>query len=200
MNWITNYVRPKISSLLQRKDMPENLWVKCPETGQMVFYRDVEANLFVIPDSGHEGMDRRVKALLIAADQIDLDLRRLVPDNRNGVIVHHDSALGADDLQTIAVQIGGERVPLEVDYTTPLAVMARMSEPPSGIDALLNTDEYDSKSGLIMFQPYRPDRIPVLFVHGLASGPDTWLPLYNRLLDDETIRTGLAPTARAPIT
>lgn len=53
MNWITNYVRPKINSLLQRKEMPENLWVKCPETGDMVFHKDLEANLGVIPSSGY---------------------------------------------------------------------------------------------------------------------------------------------------
>ena len=33
--------------------MPENLWIKCPETGQMVFHKDVEANQFVIPGSGY---------------------------------------------------------------------------------------------------------------------------------------------------
>jgi acetyl-CoA carboxylase carboxyl transferase subunit beta len=53
MNWITNYVRPKINSLLQRKEMPENLWVKCPETGEMVFHKDLEANMGVIPNSGY---------------------------------------------------------------------------------------------------------------------------------------------------
>jgi acetyl-CoA carboxylase carboxyl transferase subunit beta len=52
MNWISNVVRPKIRSLLKR-DTPENLWIKCPETGQMVFHRDVEANQFVIPGSEH---------------------------------------------------------------------------------------------------------------------------------------------------
>ena len=53
MNWITNYVRPKINSLLQRKQMPENLWVKCPQTGEMVFHKDLEANMGVIPGSGY---------------------------------------------------------------------------------------------------------------------------------------------------
>ncbi len=52
MNWISNVVRPKIRSLLKR-DTPENLWIKCPETGQMVFHKDVENNLFVIPGSNH---------------------------------------------------------------------------------------------------------------------------------------------------
>lgn len=53
MNWITNYVRPKINSMLGRRDMPENLWIKCPETGEMVFHKDLEENQYVIPSSGH---------------------------------------------------------------------------------------------------------------------------------------------------
>ncbi len=52
MNWITNLVRPKIRSLL-RRETPENLWIKCPDTGQMVFQKEVEENLWVIPGSGH---------------------------------------------------------------------------------------------------------------------------------------------------
>ncbi|MGE3147442.1 MAG: acetyl-CoA carboxylase, carboxyltransferase subunit beta [Pseudorhodoplanes sp.] len=52
MNWISNVVRPKIRSFLKR-ETPENLWIKCPETGQLVFYKDVEANQFVIPGSNY---------------------------------------------------------------------------------------------------------------------------------------------------
>jgi acetyl-CoA carboxylase carboxyl transferase subunit beta len=54
LNWIKNFIRPKIRSFLgDKKEVPENMWVKCPETGQMVFYRDLEANQFVIPGSGY---------------------------------------------------------------------------------------------------------------------------------------------------
>src|SRR5215207_3378556 len=52
MNWLTSVVRPKIRSLL-RREVPESLWVKCPETGQMVFYKELEANQFVIPGSNY---------------------------------------------------------------------------------------------------------------------------------------------------
>jgi acetyl-CoA carboxylase carboxyl transferase subunit beta len=52
MNWISNVVRPKIRNML-RREVPENLWIKCPETGQLVFYKDVEANQFVIPGSNY---------------------------------------------------------------------------------------------------------------------------------------------------
>ncbi len=53
MNWINNLVRPKIQGMLRKRDMPDNLWVKCPETGQMVFHKDLEANQFVVPGSGY---------------------------------------------------------------------------------------------------------------------------------------------------
>jgi acetyl-CoA carboxylase carboxyl transferase subunit beta len=52
MNWITSLLRPGIRNLLKR-ETPENLWIKCPETGQMVFHKDVENNLNVIPGSEH---------------------------------------------------------------------------------------------------------------------------------------------------
>jgi len=50
MNWISEVVRPKIKTLFKR-ETPENLWIKCPESGQMVFHKDVEANQWVIPGS-----------------------------------------------------------------------------------------------------------------------------------------------------
>lgn len=62
MNWITNYVRPKLNSMLGRREMPENLWIKDPSTGEMVFHKDLESNQWVIPSSGHHmripGKDR----------------------------------------------------------------------------------------------------------------------------------------------
>jgi acetyl-CoA carboxylase carboxyl transferase subunit beta len=52
MNWISNVVPPKIRSFLKR-ETPENLWVKCPESGELVFHKDLEANLHVVPNSGY---------------------------------------------------------------------------------------------------------------------------------------------------
>jgi acetyl-CoA carboxylase carboxyl transferase subunit beta len=55
MNWIKNFVRPRIRSLLGtvKRDVPENMWIKDPDSGQMVFYKDLEANQFVFPGSNH---------------------------------------------------------------------------------------------------------------------------------------------------
>jgi acetyl-CoA carboxylase carboxyl transferase subunit beta len=53
MSWIDNVVRPRIRSLLNKRETAENLWVKCPESGEMVFYKDLEDNLWVVPNSGY---------------------------------------------------------------------------------------------------------------------------------------------------
>lgn len=67
MNWISNVVRPRIRSFLTTKrEVPDNMWVKCPETGQMVFYKDLEANQFVVPGSNYHmrmAADVRLKSL-----------------------------------------------------------------------------------------------------------------------------------------
>jgi acetyl-CoA carboxylase carboxyl transferase subunit beta len=52
MNWISNVVPPKIRSFL-RRETPENLWVKCPDSGELVFHKDLEHNLHVVPSSGY---------------------------------------------------------------------------------------------------------------------------------------------------
>ena len=53
MNWITNYVRPTINSLFSRREVPENLWSKCPECGTMLFHRELTDNLQVCTNCNH---------------------------------------------------------------------------------------------------------------------------------------------------
>ena len=53
MNWITNYVRPTINSLFSRREVPENLWTKCPECGTMLFHRELSDNLQVCTSCNH---------------------------------------------------------------------------------------------------------------------------------------------------
>jgi acetyl-CoA carboxylase carboxyl transferase subunit beta len=53
MNWIATVVPPRIKDFFSRRDTPENLWIKCPETGQMVFHKDLEQNDYVIPGSNY---------------------------------------------------------------------------------------------------------------------------------------------------
>ena len=53
MNWLTNVVLPKIRAVVAKKAPPENLWQKCPGCEQMLFYRELEANLNVCRNCGH---------------------------------------------------------------------------------------------------------------------------------------------------
>jgi acetyl-CoA carboxylase carboxyl transferase subunit beta len=54
MSWLSDFVRPKIQSLVSNtREVPENLWDKCPQCGQMIFHRDMEKTLFVCPHCGH---------------------------------------------------------------------------------------------------------------------------------------------------
>ena len=53
MNWITNYVRPRINSLFSRRETPDNLWQKCEECGTMLFHRELVDSLNVCPSCDH---------------------------------------------------------------------------------------------------------------------------------------------------
>ncbi len=53
MNWITNYVRPRINSIFSRREVPENLWTKCTECDSMLFHRELSENLNVCIQCGH---------------------------------------------------------------------------------------------------------------------------------------------------
>ena len=82
MNWLTNVVRPKIRNIL-RRETPENLWIKCPDSGQLVFYKDVEANQFVIPGSNYHmrmGAVARLKSIFDNETWFDIALPEVTAD------------------------------------------------------------------------------------------------------------------------
>ena len=79
--------------------------------------------------------------------------------------------------------------PLEADFSAPFSYY----EPPAnlvlvGLMGALRAAHYEKKTGLYFLQPYDPDRIPVVFVHGLISTPFTWIQTMNGLLADPEIR------------
>ena len=52
MNWINKVVRPKIQRILAKREVPDNVWLKCPESGQMIHFKDLEANLRSVGQDG----------------------------------------------------------------------------------------------------------------------------------------------------
>jgi acetyl-CoA carboxylase carboxyl transferase subunit beta len=66
MSWLTNFVLPKIRAVVSKKAVPDNLWKKCPGCEQMLFHRELEANLGVCRNCGHHlriGAMRRLEIL-----------------------------------------------------------------------------------------------------------------------------------------
>lgn len=53
MNWISNYVRPRINSLFSRREVPDNLWTTCPECGIMLFHRELDSAMNVCTGCDH---------------------------------------------------------------------------------------------------------------------------------------------------
>lgn len=107
MNWINNVVRPKIRSFLNKRETPENLWVKDPESGEMVFYRDLEMNQWVMPNSGYhmkiKGRDR-LAGFFDGAAMEDIPLPSVAQDP----LKFRDSKRYVDRLKESRIKTGTE--------------------------------------------------------------------------------------------
>ncbi len=108
MNWITNFVRPKIRGWLgsdRKRDVPENMWITCPETGKMVFYKDLEANLWVVPESGcHMRMpaEARLKHMFDSGEYEEIAL----PEVADDPLKFRDSKKYSDRLKAARAKTG----------------------------------------------------------------------------------------------
>lgn len=83
MNWLTNSVLPKIKALVQTRDVPDNLWHKCVNCGQMIFHRELEENLNVCPHCNHHGRisaERRLELLFDEGKYDSLQLSKNIAD------------------------------------------------------------------------------------------------------------------------
>ncbi|MCP4319712.1 MAG: acetyl-CoA carboxylase carboxyltransferase subunit beta [Hyphomicrobiales bacterium] len=107
MNWITSFVRPKINSMLGHRDVPENLWIKCPETGEMVFHTDLEENQWVIPSSGyHMKISARARLGYLFDDGEFEELER--PKAAQDPLKFRDSKKYTDRLRDVRAKTGLE--------------------------------------------------------------------------------------------
>ncbi len=86
MNWISNYVRPTINSLFSRREVPENLWSKCPECGTMLFHRELAENLNVCTNCDHHMAFKprdRFKALFDGGVFTEIEVPQPIADPLN---------------------------------------------------------------------------------------------------------------------
>jgi pimeloyl-ACP methyl ester carboxylesterase len=94
-----------------------------------------------------------------------------------------------DPLATETVNISGRNLPSEADFTAPIAMALSREHPEKiGFAAMINPERFAYTERLIQVQPYDPNKIPVVFVHGLQDTPVAWVPMVNALWADPVLR------------
>ena len=95
-----------------------------------------------------------------------------------------------DPLERQTTEVAQQVVPLEADLSTPLAYFLNQphfQDSKLSTHGLLNPGEAKLK-GLYMLEPYDPNKMPVVMVHGLWSSPVTWMEMFNDLRSDPLVR------------
>jgi pimeloyl-ACP methyl ester carboxylesterase len=92
-----------------------------------------------------------------------------------------------DPTRQNTVPLAGAQRPLTADFAAPLAYYP---EPGLllGLRAMMRPQNYEQRAGLYMLEPYDPNRIPVVFVHGLMSVPQMWAPTIAAVESDPALR------------
>ena len=94
-----------------------------------------------------------------------------------------------EPLRVETVHVSGRSMQCAADFTAPVAVgLAREHPEKIGFSATLDPDKFAEHIRLVRIQPYDPNKIPVLFIHGLQSTPVTWTPMLNALCADPIVR------------
>ena len=104
------------------------------------------------------------------------------PGERAAAHRHHCVLELHDPLAASDVQLAHRLVPLQSDLSTALAHLLDSEQFKEKTQAnLLNWQSDAQNRGIYMLEPFDPNRIPVLMVHGLWSSPVTWMPMFNDL-------------------
>ena len=107
MSWFTTFVRPKISALMRKKEIPDNLWHKCMECEQMVFHKELVAHQYVCRHCGHH-MRIPVKTRLEMLFDQGNYTRVLLPTALIDPLKFKDSKKYSDRLKTARADTGEE--------------------------------------------------------------------------------------------
>lgn len=119
MNWLTNFVRPKIQALMRRNEVPDNLWTKCSSCGHMLFYRDLEQNIHVCHHCNHHmrlTVTQRLELLFDGKSYTKVPLPKVLSDplkfkdtkKYTDRLKEYRNKSGNDDAMTVAYgQISG---------------------------------------------------------------------------------------------
>jgi triacylglycerol esterase/lipase EstA (alpha/beta hydrolase family) len=90
--------------------------------------------------------------------------------------------------RTETVKVSNETVDLELDYSTPFAYQLEKPALINGIEYMIWANKIQERSGMYTLSKYDPNKIPIIFVHGLMSSPTTWVQTINALFNIPEIR------------
>lgn len=124
-----------------------------------------------------DGLSFPVTALLRVVDS-HRPGERMAAHRHHCVLELHDPLVSSD------IQLAQRLVPLQTDLSTALAYFLdspQFQEKTQATQGLLNPHISQANRGIYMLEPFDPNRVPVLMVHGLWSSPITWMPMFNDL-------------------
>jgi pimeloyl-ACP methyl ester carboxylesterase len=118
---------------------------------------------------------------------------KTIPYRTVTAVVHFEGRRATVDLlDPFKIQrttVGGREFPLHADFNAPVAyILSKDRIDRLGLARLMNPVRYDDTARLDAVQPYDPEKIPVLLVHGLQDTPASFAPMYFELMDDPAIR------------
>lgn len=94
-----------------------------------------------------------------------------------------------DPLSVENVTLGGHEYPLAADFTAPIGMaLAELKPRKVELERLIRPDRFAGTSRLARLQPYDPNKIPVLCIHGLGDSQATWSPMIAALRADPVVR------------
>jgi pimeloyl-ACP methyl ester carboxylesterase len=115
---------------------------------------------------------------------LDFSSRQRTKGGSHSVIIAlHDPTLQ----QT--VRLGDKTQPLAYDLSAPLGHYPRANSAVMAVRGLLRADKITQRAGLYMVEPYDPNRIPIVLVHGLLSTPHMWFNIVNAVRADPELRS-----------
>ena len=83
MNWLTNFVKPKLSAFVRKKEVPENLWNNCPSCANMIHHKDLNENLRVCNNCNYHfrmTAEKRIEVLFPKEKFTEIKLDK-IPDD-----------------------------------------------------------------------------------------------------------------------
>lgn len=179
--------------ILTKAPTPSSLWR--PEHYELIPADELEVRgKFVVPRVTREGAGAALIA--IRTTQAPEIRQRFLPPRIYTAVTAVAHFTGrkceiefVNPLANETINVAGRTVTSEADFTAPLALgLAREQPQKFSVAATLDPEKFADKTGLIQVEPYDPDKIPVLLVHGLQSTPVSWTPMVNAFWADPAVR------------